>query len=142
MDRNLKLRSTSLSRRKVAPRIVANLALAYNYGKRENGDQPTQWVQASLWGKRAEALVPYLTKGMAIVVTLSDMHVRTYEKDGQQRAALNARVEDVEFVGKQGDAQQGQRSQQSSQQYRQASQGGQGREPGSDDDFDPDDPPF
>ena len=36
----------------------------------------------------------------------------------------------------------GRQSQQSSQQYRQASQGGQGREPGFDDDFDPDGPPF
>ena len=100
---------------------VANLALAYNYGKKENGEQPTQWIQASLWGKRAEALAQYLTKGTAIVVTLSDLHVRMYEKDGQQRAALNARVDDVEFVGKQGDSQP---QQSSGQQYRQASQGG------------------
>lgn len=94
---------------------VANLALAYNYGKKENGEQPTQWVQASLWGKRAEALAQYLTKGTAIVVTLSDLHVRMYEKDGQQRAALNARVDDVEFVGKQGDGQPTQRQQPSPQ---------------------------
>lgn len=117
---------------------VANLALAYNYGKKENGEQPTQWVQASLWGKRAEALAQYLTKGTAIVVTLSDLHVRMYEKDGQQRAALNARVDDVEFVGKQGDSQPPQQS--SGQQYRQASQGGQqpAGDPGFDDELDSD----
>ena len=123
---------------------VANLALAYNYGRKdESGDRPTQWVQASLFGKRAEALAQYLTKGTAIVVTLSDVHVRMYEKDGQQRAGLNARVDDLEFVGKQGDSQPQQRDQQSSgQQHPQASQGGQqpASDPGFDDDHDPDIP--
>lgn len=78
---------------------VANLALAFNYGKKQDGKQPTQWVQASLWGKRAEALAQYLTKGSAIVVTLSDVHVEMYDKNGEQRAALRARVDDLEFAG-------------------------------------------
>ena len=43
---------------------VATLALAFSYGRKgSDGNRPTQWVDAALWGKRAEALAPYLTKG-------------------------------------------------------------------------------
>ena len=55
---------------------VASLALAYNYGKKEDGKQPSQWIDASLWGKRAEALTQYLTKGSTISAVLSDVHIR------------------------------------------------------------------
>ena len=80
---------------------AASLALAYNYGKKENGKQPSQWIDASLWGKRAESLAQYLTKGTTIVVTLTDVHVRTYEKkDGTQGSSLSGRVMDLEFAGK------------------------------------------
>src|SRR3546814_15507602 len=72
---------------------IANLALAYNYGKKENGKQPSQWVDAALFGKRAESLAQYLTKGTQINVILSDVHVRTYDKkDGGQGFALSAKV--------------------------------------------------
>lgn len=86
---------------------VAQLALAYNYGKKQDGKQPSQWVDASLWGKRAEALAQYLTKGSTISAVLSDVHIRTYEKkDGGQGFAMSARVLDLEFAGKPQGAQQ------------------------------------
>lgn len=86
---------------------VANLALAFNYGKKQDGKQPTQWVDASLWGKRAEALSQYLTKGTAIVVTLSDVHVEEFQrKDGGQGSKLVARVDDLEFAGSGGEQRQ------------------------------------
>jgi len=37
---------------------VAGLSLAFTY--RVKGEKCTQWVDGSLWGKRAEALAPYL----------------------------------------------------------------------------------
>lgn len=79
---------------------VASLALAYNYGKKEDGKQPSQWIEGALWGKRAEALAPYLTKGSTISAVLSDVHIRTWEKDGKQGAALSGRIMDLEFAGK------------------------------------------
>jgi single-strand DNA-binding protein len=81
---------------------VAQIALAYNYGRKgEDGKQPSQWIDASLWGKRAESLAQYLTKGSTISAVLSDVHIRTYEKkDGGQGFAMSARVLDLEFAGK------------------------------------------
>ncbi len=37
---------------------ILQLSLAYNYSK----EKKSQWVRASLFGKRAESLAPYLGK--------------------------------------------------------------------------------
>lgn len=78
---------------------VAGLALAFNYGKKDGeGKRPTQWVDASLWGERAEKLVEYLVKGQQVCVVLSEPHVETYEKkDGTLGTSLRARVDSLEF---------------------------------------------
>lgn len=80
---------------------VCNLALAYNYGRKsQDGKKPSQWVDASLFGKRAEAMVQYLVKGQQLFVVLDDVHVRTYSKqDGTQGFALSGTVQKIEFVG-------------------------------------------
>lgn len=78
---------------------VANLALAFTYGKKgQDGNRPTQWVDASLWGKRAESLAPYLTKGSQIFVQLSDVHLQTYESKTGQGSKLVAKIDDVELI--------------------------------------------
>jgi single-strand DNA-binding protein len=76
---------------------VANLALAFSY--RLKGEKATQWVEASLWGKRAEALAPYLRKGGLIAVTVDDVHIETYEGKNGTGTKLVGRVSDVELAG-------------------------------------------
>jgi single-strand DNA-binding protein len=79
---------------------VGNLSLAFNYGMKRDGQQPTQWLEAAIYGDRAEKLAPYLTKGTLISVTLDDPHVETYEKrDGTSGVKLAARVVSLEFAG-------------------------------------------
>lgn len=80
---------------------VANLALAFNYGRKDqDGNRPSQWIEASLWGKRAEALAQYLLKGGQIYALLSDPHVETYQRnDGGQGVKLVASVLEIELVG-------------------------------------------
>lgn len=76
---------------------VANVSLAFTYGKK--GDRPTQWVDASIWGQRAEPMAPYLTKGKQIVAYLEDVHLQTYTKgDGTTNTKMVARLADLEFV--------------------------------------------
>lgn len=73
---------------------VAKLSFAYQYKKREL----TQWIRASLWGKRAESLLPYLKKGSAWELTLSEVHIETYQtKSGEMRAELVAKIDDIDF---------------------------------------------
>jgi single-strand DNA-binding protein len=80
---------------------VADLAIACNYGRKgEDGKKPTQWVRASLWGKQAEAMLDYLTKGKGLVAILSDVHVRSYNKnDGTPATSLEGRVDQIAFTG-------------------------------------------
>lgn len=80
---------------------VASLSLAFTYGRKgEDGKRPTQWVDASIWGKRAEALAQYLTKGSLVVVTLEDVAIQTFRKaDGTDGVKLVGRVLDIELAG-------------------------------------------
>lgn len=83
-----------------AGKPVATLALAFSYGKKENGQRPSQWVDAALWGDRAEALAPYLLKGQQLSVTVDDVHIETFPKnDGTQGHKLTWRVSNIEFAG-------------------------------------------
>lgn len=81
---------------------VCELAIGCNVGRKggPDGKRPTQWVRGSLWGKQAEALVGYLTKGKGVVVTLSDLQVREFKKqDGSTGTSLEGRVDGIEFTG-------------------------------------------
>lgn len=94
---------------------VCNLSLAVNYGKKGgDGNRPTQWIDASLWGKQAEALAPYLTKGSVHCFVLSDIHIETYQGQSGQGHKLSARVDSVE-LGPRVDQAQGQEQHQQQQ---------------------------
>lgn len=73
---------------------IANFSVADSQGK----DKPTIWWNCSLFGKRAESLAQYLTKGQAVTVS-GTVTEREYEKDGQKRKAMDIRVNDVALQG-------------------------------------------
>lgn len=86
---------------------VAQLSLAYNYGKKgDDNKRPSQWIDASIWGKRAESLAPYLLKGSQIYAVLSDPHIQTYEGKNGQGHKLAANVLEIELIA--GQREQGQ----------------------------------
>jgi single-strand DNA-binding protein len=79
---------------------VANLSLAFNYGRKgDDGKRPTQWVEASLWGQRAEGLSEHLLKGTSVYVVLGDVHIETFEGRNGEGHKLVGRVETLEFAG-------------------------------------------
>lgn len=79
---------------------VAELAIGCNYGRKVDDKQPTQWLKATMWGKQAEALAQYLTKGKGVVVVVSDLHIREFEKkDGSMATSLEGRVDQFDFTG-------------------------------------------
>jgi single-strand DNA-binding protein len=84
---------------------VCGFSAAFNYGRKgDDGKQPSQWVEFSLWGQRAERLSEYLLKGTQLFVVASDVHVETYEKrDGGSGVKLVARVDDLQFAGSKAD---------------------------------------
>jgi len=81
---------------------VASLSLAFTYGKKgADGKRPTQWVDGSLWGQRAEALQPYLLKGTRVYVVLDEAHEESYQtRDGRTGSKIVGRVSVIEFASK------------------------------------------
>ena len=57
----------------------------------------TNWPDCSMFGKRAEALAPYLTKGVKVTVS-GRVRTHTYQKDGQNLKRWEIRVENVELM--------------------------------------------
>ena len=79
---------------------VVSLSLAFEYGKKVDNKKPVQWVDVALWGKRGEAMAPYLLKGQQVGVTLDEVHIETFTKaDQSQGFKLVGRVSNIEFAG-------------------------------------------
>ncbi|MGK5049912.1 single-stranded DNA-binding protein [Janthinobacterium sp. GB4P2] len=79
---------------------VCSISLAFTWGKKgADGKRSTQWVDGALWGKRAEALAPYLLKGTLIAVTLDEVHIETYQGKNGESTKLSGKVLDIELAG-------------------------------------------
>jgi single-strand DNA-binding protein len=116
---------------------VCNLAICYNYGKKDaQGKQNSQWVDAALWGNRADALAQYLVKGQQVAVAINDVHIETFTKaDNTVGTSLRGNVMDISFAGpapqqQDGGGQQrgGQQRQAPAQQRQQPTQRSQGNQ--------------
>lgn len=120
---------------------VCNISLAYNYGRKsDDGKRPTQWIEASLWGKRAETLAPYLLKGKQVDVVLEEPHIETFEGKNGTGHKLVGRVLAIEFASD-GQRQDGQQQSAPAPQQRQAPTPRPQQQAGGFGDFD-DDIPF
>jgi single-strand DNA-binding protein len=73
---------------------VASFSVADSEGQ----NKPTIWWRCSMFGKRAESLAKYLTKGHAVTV-VGKITEREYEKDGATMKAMDVRVQDVALQG-------------------------------------------
>lgn len=74
---------------------VASFSVADSQGK----DKPTIWWSCSLFGKRAEALAQYLTKGQSVTVSGNVTQREYTDKDGNKRTAMDVRVNDIALQG-------------------------------------------
>jgi len=123
---------------------VASLAMVYDigFGDKKRG----QWIDGTLWGKRAESLGPYLTKGTQVVLYADDVELEQFTKvDGTAGAKLKCRVSDLSLVSGQQQAPQQQRQTTPEQQalnQQQAKAAEWDKGPGKGDGFGDDDIPF
>lgn len=79
---------------------VSSFSVADSQGK----DKATIWWRASLFGKRAESLTPYLTKGQAVTITGTVTERAWKDKDGTEKTVMEIRVNDVALQGGKRDA--------------------------------------
>lgn len=82
---------------------VMGFGVAVN--ERRKNAQTGEWedypnfVDCTLFGKRAEALVQYLSKGTKVAVE-GRLRYSSWEKDGQRRSKLGVIVEEVELMSR------------------------------------------
>ena len=105
---------------------VAAFGVADNQGK----DKPAIFWNCSLFGKRAESLAQYLTRGQAVTVIGTVTEREWTDKDGGKRKSMDVRVNDLALQG-------GKRDEQTAPQHQQKPQRSQA--PSFDDN---EDPPF
>lgn len=97
---------------------ICNFSIADSQGK----DKSTIWWNCTLFGKRAEALSQYLTKGQHVTV-IGHVQEREYtDKNGNQRKAMDVRVNDIILQGGRKESQDDRRNHENNQQ--QSSGGG------------------
>ena len=87
--------------KEVAGSSVLNFSVATDVGF---GDKKqTIWFDCAVWGKRADSLAPYITKGTPVTVT-GEGGEREYDgKDGTTKHQITIRVSDLALQGKKGD---------------------------------------
>lgn len=74
---------------------VCSFSVADSAGR----DKPTIWWNCSLFGKRAEALQQYLTKGQKVTVAGTVSEREWTDRDGQQRKSMEVRVSEIALQG-------------------------------------------
>lgn len=79
---------------------VARFSLAVNRTKM-NGDQREEevsFIDIVVWGKQAEVLNPYLTKGRQVSVT-GEIRQNRWEQDGQSRSKIEIHATSIQLLG-------------------------------------------
>lgn len=80
---------------------LMNLATSEQWvGKDGSKQNKTEWHRVAVFGKPADALAPYLTKGRAVYVT-GKITYREYEKDGVKRYTTEIRADRIILLGHQ-----------------------------------------
>lgn len=74
---------------------VANFSIADSQGK----DKDAIWWNCQLFGKRAESLSQYLTKGQAVTITGSVSQRKYTDKNGVEKISTDVRVNEVALQG-------------------------------------------
>ena len=83
---------------------VLNLRLATTetyLDKNNTRQERTDWHTVTVWGKRAEALAKFLTKGSQIFVE-GRIQTRSYEKNGEKRYATDIVANNIILTGRRG----------------------------------------
>ncbi|SHI92416.1 single-stranded DNA-binding protein [Flavobacterium haoranii] len=82
---------------------VANLTIATNdYYYNEKGDkvEQTEWHRVTAWGKPAEIIEKFVTKGKEIAVEGKLTHRSFDDKDGNKRYVTEVLVNEIMLLGK------------------------------------------
>ena len=72
--------------------------IQFNLAVNKYGNEGADFIPVQVWGKTAENLVKFQSKGSQIAVN-GRISVENYEKDGQKRSFTKVIANEVEFLG-------------------------------------------
>ena len=82
-----------------APVASFSIATTENWTSKDGEKhEQTEWHRIVLWGKSAESLQPYLTKGKQIYVE-GRLQTRQWEKDGQKHYTTEVKADRIVLLG-------------------------------------------
>lgn len=78
---------------------VCNMSLALNrsYKVGDQWQEATDYIDVIVWGKQAESVSGYLSKGQSVLVQ-GRLQNRTWEQDGQKRSKVEVVANEVIFA--------------------------------------------
>ena len=80
---------------------ILSMRVANNVSVKEGGEwvEKTNWLDAVMFGARAQAVAPYLKKGTEVAIS-GELRIREYEaRDGGKRIAVEIVVDELKLVG-------------------------------------------
>lgn len=81
----------------VNDKLVCQFSVAIDRPKQADGQKQTDFIPCVCWGKRAEFLQKWFTKGMMIIIT-GRLQSRSWEdKNGNRRHAVEVNVDEMSF---------------------------------------------
>ena len=83
------------------PYIFFSVAINRNVKKGDSYEEETSYIDCQLYGKSAEALEKYLTKGKLVSLEGS-LRQNRWEKDGKTQSRLVVIVRDLQLLGSKG----------------------------------------
>lgn len=88
---------------------LLSFTLAFNTSvrNRQTGewDERSNFIDCTMFGKRAEALLNYLAKGQKVAI-VGKLRYATWDKDGQRHSKLDLIVDEIDFMAQRQDASQ------------------------------------
>jgi single-strand DNA-binding protein len=83
-----------------------NFTIACNRMKKEDGTQEADFINCITWGKTAENLCNYMSKGSLIGIE-GNIQTRTYDdKDGNKRFVMDVNARNIQFLESKNQGQQ------------------------------------
>ena len=77
-------------------KAVASFTLAVDDGRDSEGKRKSQFIPCVAWGKTAELIDQFFTKGKPLTV-VGRISVRTYEKNGEKQYVTEVVASGIEF---------------------------------------------
>jgi single-strand DNA-binding protein len=91
--------------RQIGEKTVANFSVATTDRrfKDRDGKPSTEWHNVTAWGKLADIVSQYVTKGMQVYIE-GRLQTRSWEKDGQKHYATEVIADQMEMLSRHRDS--------------------------------------